>query len=258
MKHPFFKNTKTANHPRVFAHRGFAGTTDQPAAVENTRQAFKNALDLGVTFLETDCRATKDGEVVLFHDDTLTRITGENVHVKDLTRLELETRLESHGGLLTLADALTEFPEARFNVDVKTGSAANSAGKTAALHHERVLLTSFNDNVRLEALKAAGLGTKPATSPGEKTLKRILLSLLTGAKNRLQNELTKLDALQIPVRHGIVPIASKTLLRAAKNADVEVHVWTINDKPTMQKLLQMGVDGLVTDRADLALPLTRS
>ena len=259
MKHPFLAGTAS---PRLVAHRGFV-PPGEATHTENTRAAFKVALAHGATHLETDCHVTADGTVVLFHDAELTRITGESLKVAEVTHPELAARMADRGGLLTLAEALDAFPTGRFNVDVKAAAAADIVGRIIAPHTDRVLLTSFSDAVRRRAfagVHAAGPsnGRLPASSPGRSGIIRILGAVGSGSARLMDAALAGFDALQIPERYGILRVLSPRLIAAAHRYGVEVHVWTVNDPERMRKLVAAGVDGIVTDRVDLAVATFRS
>ncbi len=255
MPHPYLSGTP---RPRVLAHRGLV--TPEAAArgvVENSRAAMQAAAEAGADHLESDCRLTRDGEVVLFHDAELVRVLGDERRVAEATRGELAELMADRGGLLTLGEALEAFPRARFNLDVKAAEAAEPMGRIVAPHAERVLLTSFSERFRIAALRAAeaagGTAGRPATAPGRAALIRILLATAVGARRRTAGLLAGFDALQIPERQGAIRVLSRRLLEAAHRAGVEVHVWTVNDPERMRGLVRFGVDGVVTDRADLAL-----
>lgn len=252
-RHPYF----VGDPPRVLAHRGLV-TPDAAARglVENSFAAVAEAHAAGVVYVESDCHLTADGEVVLFHDADLTRVTGDPRALADVRLHELEELMSERGGLLTLTQALESFPDVRFNLDVKAAAAAVPVGRLVAAHAERVLVTSFSDDRRREALAAAqraGARTRPATSPGSATVARLLAAVTVGLGSVARRLLTDLDALQIPEQQGPVRVVTPRLLRATHAAGVEVHVWTVNAPADMRRLLDLGVDGLVTDRADVAL-----
>lgn len=258
MPYPYLVGTPT---PRIFAHRGLV--TPEAAArgiVENSREALSAAARAGADYLESDCRATRDGVVVLQHDADLTRVLGDDRSVASLTHRELAARMADRGELLTLEEALEAFPKARFNLDVKEAAVAAEMGRIAAAHADRVLLTSFSDALRMAAMRAAeatGPSRMPATSPGRKTLIRLLLALATGSRQRAQTLLSGVAALQIPERQRGIRVLSPKLIAAAHSEGVEVHVWTVNDTDDMQRLVDMGVDGIITDRVDRALAALR-
>lgn len=252
MPHPYLAG---ARRPRVLAHRGLT-TPEMHAAgiVENSRAAIEAAIEAGCEFVETDCHLTRDGEVVLFHDADLMRVTGDPRRVADVTLAELADVMARRGGVITLDRALEAYPHTRFNVDVKAAAAAEPAGRMVAPHAHRVLVTSFSDAFREQALAAAG-SLRPAASPGQRGVIRIVASQLT--RLGIARALRGFDALQIPARHGPVRVLTPRLIEAAHRHGVEVHVWTVNDPDRMRKLIAMGVDGIVTDRADLAIAALR-
>ena len=256
MTHEWFQG---AGRPRVLAHRGLL--TDEDLAqgvVENSFAAVAAAHAAGALYVESDCHITADGVVVLFHDADLTRVTGDPRPVSQVTARELDALLSERGGLITLEQALDAFPTVRFNLDVKAKDAAAEVGRLVAPHAHRVLLTSFSDARRREALAAAernGSGIRPATSGGRQTIARVLTAVSGRSSWLLRRALAGIDALQVPERQGRLRIVTPRLVEAAHRLDVEVHVWTVNDPADMRRLLALGVDGLVTDRADVALAL---
>ncbi|GAA3645944.1 glycerophosphodiester phosphodiesterase family protein [Microbacterium marinilacus] len=252
MTHPYLRGTA---HPRVLAHRGLAVPEDDVA--ENSFGAIAAAHAAGAAYVESDCHLTSDGHVVLFHDDTLDRVTGDPRPIAEVTLRELERLMEERGGLATLDQALEAFPRTRFNLDVKVPTAAGRVGRAVAAHADRVLITSFSDERRLAALHAAG-PSRPATSPGSRTIARLVAAVAMRLRPAGMRLLRGLDALQIPERHGAIRVLTPRLIDWAHASDVEVHVWTVNDPKRMLELVELGVDGVVTDRADVAIEtLTR-
>lgn len=252
MTHPYFEK---ARHPRVLAHRGLITAAGEDSGVwENSAAAFAAAHAAGAEYIETDCQVTADGDVVLFHDSTLQRLVGDPRSVSDVRTRELAAIFADHGGLLTVAEALASFPTARFNIDVKTLDAAEPLGPILVDHAQRVLVTSFSDANRRATIAAtlrAGAAVRPATSGGSRTI--AALRALSSLRLSPARVLRDVDALQIPERHGVVKVLTPALIRAAHTHGVEVHVWTVNDPDDMRRLIASGVDGVVSDRADLAL-----
>lgn len=252
--HPWFAQAST---PRVLAHRGLV--TAEAAAdgvTENTFAAIALAHGAGATYVESDCHLTADGAVVLFHDADLSRVTGDPRAIADVRLHELEELMAERGGLLTLSQALESFPALRFNLDVKAAAAAVPVGTAVAPHSDRVLLTSFSDARRREALAAATQGdVRPATSAGRDVIARLLLAVALRAPGLAGRVLRGVDAVQVPERRGVIRVLTPRLIDYAHRASVEVHVWTVNHPDDMRRLVALGVDGLVTDRADLALAL---
>lgn len=258
MTHPWFEGAST---PRVLAHRGLVTAADAAhAVVENSFAAVAAAQAAGCHYIESDCHLTADGVVVLFHDPDLSRVTGDPRSVSDVRAAELEALMSDRGGLITLAQALDAFPSVRFNLDVKAPAAATPVGTMVAPHGDRVLITSFSDDRRREALAAAsraGPGTRPATSAGTRTITRVLAALASRSDRLVRRALAGVDALQVPERQRRLRIVTPRLIAAAHRHDVEVHVWTVNDPAEMRRLIDLGVDGIVTDRADVALATLR-
>ncbi|MER7795855.1 glycerophosphodiester phosphodiesterase family protein [Microbacterium sp. NPDC096154] len=252
MTHPYLTGTA---HPRVLAHRGLARPDEHIS--ENSFAAIATAHAAGAVYVESDCHVTADGEVVLFHDDTLERITGDRRPIAEVPLRELEQLMADRGGLATLAQSLEAFPTTRFNLDVKAAAAAEGVGRLVAEHAARVLVTSFSDERRLAALAAVG-GDRPATSPGSRTIARLVGAVRLLMRGTAMRLLRDVDALQIPERQSVLRVLTPRLIDWAHDAGVEVHVWTVNDPERMRLLVAQGVDGIVTDHADIALEvLTR-
>lgn len=252
--HPWFEGTGT---PRVLAHRGLVTAEDAAhGVVENSFAAVAAAHAAGAEYVESDCHLTADGVVVLFHDDDLSRVTGDPRPVSAVSSSELEGLMSERGGLLTLEQALDAFPTTRFNLDVKAEAAAIPVGRATSAHGARVLLTSFSDERRRAALLeavSARKGIRPATSAGSVTIARVIGALAVRSDRLLRRALDGVDALQVPERRGRLRIVTPRLIRAAHAHGVEVHVWTVNEPEAMMRLVAQGVDGIVTDRADAAL-----
>lgn len=239
--------------PRVLAHRGLA-----TSAPENTLLAFAHALALGITHIETDVHASRDGIAVIAHDADLQRVAGRAGAVVDLEARAL-ARLDLGGGhgMPTLDEALDGFPDARFNIDVKSAAAIEPTAQAVRRHRaeHRVLLTSFSERRRAAAVRLAPGVASSASGP---RFAAALLAARVGLRPVVRRALAHLEAVQIPERALGIETTAPPLLRAFHDAGVEVHVWTINDPATMRALLERGVDGIVTDRADLALEVLRS
>jgi glycerophosphoryl diester phosphodiesterase len=224
--------------------------------VENSFAAIAAAHAAGAVYVESDCHLTRDGEVVLFHDDDLSRVAGDPRFVRDVTCRELEDLMADRGGLASFEQALQSFPDVRFNIDVKADAAAEPAGRLASAAAERVLLTSFSERRRRTALAAAARARPallPATSAGATLVARVAAASLIGSRRLMRHVLRGIDALQVPEQQNRIRLVTPRFLEAVHDADVEVHVWTVNEESDMRRLIEMGVDGLVTDRADVAL-----
>ncbi|KQV08582.1 glycerophosphodiester phosphodiesterase [Leifsonia sp. Root112D2] len=239
--------------PRVFAHRGLA--IDAP---ENTLLAFRRAIAAGATHLETDVHASRDGIAVISHDPDLSRLVGHDARVEDLSMAELRAiDLGFDQPFCSLEEALEALPDALFNIDVKTERAERptAVAIAAAAATDRVLITSFSEARRRRTADAL---TGVATSASVVRFLPAVLAAKMGLSPLVRRALRGLDAVQVPERRGAFRIVSPRTVRAMHAAGVEVHVWTVNDPLDMGRLLDWGVDGLVTDRCDLAVEVIRS
>lgn len=232
----------------MFAHRGLA-----VSAPENTLLAFQHALELGVDHIETDVHASSDGHAIVAHDDDLRRVGGIDARVDALTARDL-ARLDLGAGqhVPTLAETLDAFPDARFNIDLKSAAAIapTVAAIRAARAEQRVLLTSFSEQRRRAALR---LLPEVATSASGPRFAAALLATVVRAGPVVRQALRGLHAVQIPERALGISTVTPARIAAFHAAGVEVHVWTVNEPADMARLLDRGIDGIVTDRADLAL-----
>lgn len=229
--------------PLAFAHRGGAAE-----AAENTLVAFERAVALGYRYLETDVRATRDGVAVIFHDATLERLTGTAIAVAGLTWRDLATvRVGGAAVVPRLEEVLDTWPQVRVNVDVKTDAAV--AATVATLRRcaatDRVLLASFSD-ARLARLRA--LAPNVATSLGRRGVAALRVASWTGRRLRLPPSVV---AAQVPVRAYGVPVVDARFVRYAHLLGLQVHVWTVDRPGQMARLLDLGVDGLMTDRPEV-------
>ena len=255
MVKPYF----ALSSPRVFAHRGLAFAPDGSAASpENTAAAFADALSVGATYVETDVHASSDGFAVISHDSSLERVAGIGGHIRNFTLAELEAvDLGGGQGFRSLSAVLAAFPQTRFNIDIKSEDAVQPTVDAilAADAVSRVLVTSFSEVRRLAAVRQL---PGVATSAGASRFAVALVVGKLGLTPLLRWVLRDVDCVQVPTSHLGVRITTPPMIRRLHRAGVEVHVWTINDAPTMHLLLDLGVDGLVTDRADIAIDVVRS
>lgn len=232
---------------RIFAHRG----TTELGAVENTLQAFSDAIESGADYLETDVQATKDAMVVVFHDEDLSRVLGLNKRVSDLTFAELQSLSRTRGvEIPSLEDAINAFPTARFNIDIKALPAAMGASLVirSCGAEERVLVSSFSAKRRLLALTEI---PSVATSADSTRVLQLLLGLFLGSKSLIGHALRNLDAVQIPTHFGWIRLDRKRLIEECQSHGVEVHYWTINEPSEAKRLRALGANGIVTDRCKL-------
>ncbi|MGX6603090.1 glycerophosphodiester phosphodiesterase [Micromonosporaceae bacterium Da 78-11] len=230
--------------PLAFAHRGGAADGD-----ENTAAAFDRAIKLGFRYVETDVHATADGVPVVFHDRTLRRIAGREDRIDALSWADLSTvRVGGAAAVPRLDEVLDAWPQIRFNIDVKAD--AGAAPVVAAVHRaqaaDRVLLASFSD-ARLTGIRRLA-GPTIATALGMRAVARLRVASLAGVPVRFPPSAV---AAQVPVRHGRLRVVDRRFLTAAHRAGLQVHVWTIDDPDEMNRLLDLGVDGIMTDRIDV-------
>lgn len=242
--------------PLAFAHRGGAYHPDIEG-LENTLTAFRHAVELGYTYLETDVHVTSDGVLLAFHDTVLDRVTDRTGSIAGSTYAEVQRALI--GGsepVPTLAELFDAFPLARFNIDLKS---EGSVEALAAFIDERqawdrVLVGSFSGR-RMGRFRRRTQG-RVATSAHPLEVAAFVLS----PSARLARMLTRGGpaALQVPHRRGRLVVVSPGLVRRAHAAGVQVHVWTIDDPIEMNALLDRGVDGIMTDRTDILRDVLRA
>lgn len=233
--------------PIAFAHRGGA-----LEAAENTWTAFRHAQALGYHYIETDVHATSDGVVVTIHDADLARTSERSGLIREMAWAELSAvRLTgSDEPVPRLDDALAAWPEMRWNIDAKhdsvVGPLIETIHRSGAL--ERVCITSFSD-IRLARVKRA-LGPRLCTGMGPAASAALrLASVLPGRLGSTAGaRVAGFGAAQVPIRQGRVPVVDRRLLDAAHRLGIDVHVWTVDDAASMEKLLDLGADGIMTDR----------
>ena len=231
--------------PLAFAHRGGAAS-----GLENTAEAFARAVKIGYRYVETDVHATADGVPVVFHDADLLRLTGTAGELAALRWADLATlRVGGAGAVPRLDDILAAWPSIRFNIDVKSGAAVTPVVDTlrAAGAFDRVLVASFSDR-RLASVRALASSSFLATSLGRRGVARLKVASLTGVPIRLPASVV---AAQVPVRHGRLHLVDRRFLAYAHRLGLQVHVWTIDDPAEMNRLLDLGVDGIMTDRVEV-------
>jgi glycerophosphoryl diester phosphodiesterase len=225
--------------PLPFAHQGGAG--DHP---ENTMAAFEHAVSLGYRYLETDVHATADGVLVAFHDDDLDRVTDRGGRIGDLPWAEVErARVAGSHAIPLLEDLLGTWPDARVNIDPKhdagVGPLVEVLRRTNAV--ARVCIGAFSDR-RLARVRRQ-LGPDLCTSLGPGGIARLKM-----AGRRLPTGRLPAACAQVPVRTRGVTVLDARLVAEAHRRGLQVHVWTIDDPQEMTRLLDLGVDGIMTDR----------
>jgi glycerophosphoryl diester phosphodiesterase len=229
------------------AHRGFS-----PAGLENSMAAFRAAVGLGYRYLETDVHTTSDGVLLVFHDESLDRITDGKGRIGGLTAETVaRARIGGVEPIPLFAELVTAFPDVRFNLDVKDWGSARSLAAAIEQYgvHDRVLIASFSDRRRRAVLRLLSRPVAGSAGIVSNALFLLLGPLLPAAV--IRRALRGVHALQVPVRYGAVRVVTPGFVRRAHRHGLQVHVWTINDPAEMHRLLDLGVDGIVTDRADL-------
>jgi glycerophosphoryl diester phosphodiesterase len=258
MEHKYFSKTL-----KVVAHRG-----DSANFPENTLPAFRSAAELGVDCIETDVHLTKDGVCVIWHDDTLERLNGDNDLVSDKSYQEL---LDMDAGnmfttdqgktipfrnknikIATLDEALKAIPKMRFNVDLKDDN-LNLVKEFAKIvrnnsAEDRVLGASFHDKVLKEIRITI---PEIASSFSRKEIRTIVILDKLGILGLFSR--FKADAAQIPEYDGKTRVLTKSLMRIFHKKGILVHVWTVNRKEDMIRLFNMGVDTVMTDNPRLLI-----
>ncbi|WP_285647968.1 glycerophosphodiester phosphodiesterase family protein [Actinomycetospora sp. NBRC 106375] len=239
--------------PRAFAHRGWH--IDDLDGLENSLAAFRRAVDEGYTHLETDVHATSDGVLVVHHDATLRRVAGHPGVLRTTPWADLAgVRLRGREPLPRLEEVLEALPATRFNVDLK--APGTLAPMLRLLERddvaERVAVASMDER-RLQAVRAR-FGDRVVTGIASRSALRLRARSAAPAVVRRGVERVlpvRGDLAQLPVRLGSLPVVDPALIAAAHAMGVEVHVWTVDRTSEMHRLLDLGVDGLMTDRPDL-------
>ena len=229
-------------HPIAFAHRG--GSLE---AEENTMEAFARAVALGFTHVETDVHATRDGVIVVHHDETLERMTGDRRRIADLDWSDLAP-IRTHGGaaIPRLVDVFDAFPGLCVNIELKSdaGTGALAAAIAQARALDRVCVGSFSD-ARVRALRRA-LGPDLLWSPAMAGV----LGLWLGGWG-LPVAVDNFAVVQVPTQHRGIAVVTPRVVAAARRRGIEVQVWTVDEAPEMTRLLDIGVRGIMTDRPSL-------
>ncbi|WP_225101213.1 glycerophosphodiester phosphodiesterase [Streptomyces sp. CoH27] len=237
-RHPYLDHPG----PIPFAHRG--GAAD---GIENTVAQFRRAVEMGYRYIETDVHATADGRLVAFHDSTLDRVTDGAGRIAELPWEDVRhARVDGREPVPLFEELLETFPEVRWNVDVKAEPALRPLldliERTNA--YDRVCVGSFSEARVLRAQRLAG--PRLATSFGT----RGVLSLRLRSWGLPAAVRRSAVAAQVPEAQSGVPVVDQRFVRAAHARGLHVHVWTINEPARMHRLLDLGVDGIMTDHID--------
>jgi glycerophosphoryl diester phosphodiesterase len=254
--------------PLFFAHRG--GSLLAP---ENTLVAFEGGVSYGADALELDIQMTLDGELVVIHDPLIDRTTNGTGPVArftfdELRRLDAGFRFTPDGGatypfrgqghsIPLLREVLARFSTLRVNIDLKAADPERERRLWRLIQEsaaeERVMVGSFlhASLVRFRRLT----GGRVATSASQREIVRYLVAVASRTTRLLR---PAYDALQVPEKHRGVRVVSPALIAAAHRLGLDVHVWTVDERTDMERLLTWGVDGLMTDRPDVLAQVLRT
>lgn len=261
--HPFFAQDEVM----VIAHQG--GNLLRP---DNTMMAFAHAVELGVDVLEMDIHSTADGEIVVIHDDTVDRTTNGNGRVNDLTLAEIQTLDAAYNwrvddgqtypyrgqGVVipTLESVFQAFPDMPMNVEIKQERPSLAQPFCDLLREydktEQVLAASFHRRA-IEEFRAACPDVATSMVEDEiRTFFTLQLFFLGGLFR------PPAEAFQVPEYYtlpvvGEVQVITPRFVRQAQRQNINVHVWTVNEREEMERILATGVDGIITDRPDILL-----
>ena len=235
--HKYLKN-KT---PVAIAHRGGSNS-----GIENTMEAFENAINMGFKIIETDIQITKDKKLVVFHDLTLDRLTNTKGLVKDKTWNELKKiKILGKYSIPLLSDIFDKWPKIKINIDPKNDECIDYLISFLREYNyfEKICIGSFSGK-RLQRLRKE-FGPKLCTSAGPfEVLKLKLFSLI--------NLSISIDAncVQVPLKYYGINIIDKNFIKFCQSQNLMVHVWTINDILEIERLLDLGVNGIISDNIE--------
>jgi len=222
-----------------FVHRG-----GDEAKTENTLEAFQYSSDLGFIFMETDVQFTNDGEVVVFHDRDLKRIAGIEKKISELSINEIKSIDLINGGKIpTLDELLYSFKDLRFNIDIKVDAAVERSVEIIKSHGalNRTCLAAFSSK-RVDHIRNLA-GKDACTSMGQLEVSKLIMQSY-GFPFKKQSGMCA----QVPVTQWGLPVVTKRFIKEAHAQGKLVHVWTIDEPKEMFSLIDMDVDGLMTDK----------
>jgi glycerophosphoryl diester phosphodiesterase len=237
--YPFLEETG----PLAIAHRG--GASEAP---ENTMPAFSHAVSLGYRYLETDVHVTADGILIAFHDDRLDRVTDRTGLIAEMPWSEVrQAKVDGREPIPLLEDVLSTWPEVRVNLDPKQDDVAAPLAATIIRTNsvDRVCVGAFSGR-RIAKIKAL-VGDRLCTSMGPRDVARLVAFSqgVPGSGSRLA------PCAQVPTHQGRIPLVTEKFIAAAHRRGIQVHVWTIDEPAEMTRLLDLGVDGIMTDRPQI-------
>ena len=226
----------------AFAHRG-----GNEFAPENSFKAFESAVNIGYKYLETDVHLTKDGFLIAFHDDTLDRVTNKSGLIRDLTLNEVKkAKIGGSEEIPLLSELLTSFPNCFFNIDCKVDDTVqpliNLVNNKDFLN--RVCIGSFSQK-RINFIRSSlGKEVKTSMGPMEVILSKFLSFTSLGYN-------FKSSYTSIPIKRYGINLLDKRNINYLKSNNQKVIAWTINDEDQMKMLINMGVNGIMTDNLSL-------
>ena len=232
--------------PLALAHRGGSGVPGN-VGIENSLAAFSHAYAMGFRYLETDVRSSSDGVVYAIHDAALDRLAGSTDTVASLTAESLDLqRLDQREPFARLETLYEAFGDARLNIDLKSDDVVEATCDLVRRLDvvDRTLLASFSHR-RLRRARRLLPGVATSASSLEAALVKLVPTVL------LRRLRLAPVCLQVPVDRGRLQVVTPGFVRKAHALGLQVHVWTIDDAAEMHRLLDLGVDGIVTDRTDV-------
>ena len=222
----------------ISAHRG--GSIEAP---ENTIESFEYSIELGSSYIETDVQLSSNGIPYIFHDDDLKRLFGKNIIFNSLHSDEIdELVLFDKYKIPTLESTLQKFPDTFFQIDVKTDEVVLPTMEVIKKTNstDKVCIASFSSK-RLKQVR--NLYPEICLSMGPFEVMKLLLASFGLYRKKVAG-----NCLQIPIYQYGIKLVTKRFINYIHSIGLKIHVWTINDEDTMQKLIDLGVDGIITDR----------
>lgn len=250
---PYLDEPREKGRIVALAHRGGAEHPDL-LGLENTLTAFRHAVDLGYQYLETDVHATSDGHLVAFHDESLDRVTDRTgliigLPLSEVAGAVIGASLGADERIPLLVDLMEELPEARFNIDLKAPTAVEPMVEVLRRTgwHDRVCVASFTERTLRRFRKQ--VDRPVATTTGVLAVAVHAYTPYPLAMRRLVRD--DGAVFQVPHHYRRHVVVDRRFVELAHASGRHVHVWTIDDRAEMEHLLDLGVDGLITDRTDV-------
>jgi glycerophosphoryl diester phosphodiesterase len=226
----------------AFAHRG--GALEAP---ENTMRAFEHAVRLGYKYIETDAYATRDGVLLAFHDNVLDRVTDRVGAIAELDYAEIaRARIAGTESIPLMEDVLATWPDLRVNIEPKSDGAVDPLIRLLIRHDalDRVCVGSFSGK-RVQRIRKV-FGERLCTAAGPWEVIRLWLSA-----RGLPGGMFEADCAQVPLSRRGVTVVDERFMAAARERGLPVHIWTVDDKAEMERLIDLGATGIMTDRPAL-------